>query len=168
MRRLSLGVLIAVSALAACKPADRAQTPAGAVDSSSANLAESPPPVITDSHTIYEARNFRAGPFWTIEIFGQGIRYRWDGNRQGVMFGAGRVEGDDSLSVWTAKRNSSDPPRSLQLQILRLNCSDGPNGIVSDYSVALIVDGKAFQGCADRGTAARRAARDSAAARRRP
>ena len=163
MRRLSKGVLIAVLSLVACRKGDPAETPAGAVDSTSANLAPSPEPAITDSHTIYEARNHRGGQFWTVEIFGQGIRYRWEGNREGVMFGAGRVEGDDSSSVWTAKRVSPNPPRSLQLQIVRMSCSDGPNGIVSDYRVALLVDGRGHAGCADRGTASR----DSANANRR-
>lgn len=155
MRRLVLGMTLAALALAACRNrGDQAATGgAGASpDTSSASTTPTPDPAITDSHTIYQARSLANAPFWTVDIFGEGIRYRWEGNRAGVVFGAGRVEGGDSASVWTAKRNAATGPRALQLELLRGRCTDGSSGPVSDYRVALVVDGQPFQGCANRGT----------------
>jgi uncharacterized membrane protein len=124
-------------------------------DTTSTAIRPGPDPAITDSHTIYEARSLAAQPFWAVDIFGQGIRYRTATDSTGVVFGAGRVEGDDSASTWTAKRNAANGPKSLQLRILRMSCTGGTGG-TQPYRVALLVDGQAFQGCARRGTQATR------------
>ena len=171
MRRLALGVMLATLALAACRknePAVAAGTAAVSPDTSAASTAPKPDPVITDSHTIYEAHSLAHTPFWTVEIFGQGIRYRWADNRAGVVFGAGRVEGGDSASVWTAKRTAATGPAALQIELLRGRCDDG-SSTPSDYRVALVVDGRPVQGCANRGSHAAEVGvpqRDSASRRR--
>jgi uncharacterized membrane protein len=159
--RLRSATLIAVLVyLAACKGRDA--RPSARVDSvtipdtSSRAVQPGPDPAITDSHTIYEARSLAGQPSWAVDIFGQGIRYRTATDSTGVVFGAGRVEGDDSASTWTAKRNAATGPKSLQLQILRMRCTGSSTGTAEAYRVALLVDGQPFQGCAKRGTQATR------------
>lgn len=112
-------------------------------------------PVLTDTlQPIYVAHGIKTGPFWTVTIFGEGIRYRWADNRKGVVFTAGRVDGADSMSTWTAKR-SGEGPRSIQLEILRLNCTDGATDSVYKYRAALMIDGREQRiGCAKAGPAA--------------
>ena len=147
--RLASFVVYAALVSLACgggAPADRAaardtsRAPAAALDTT-----------IHDTLTIYEAHSLPGEPYWAVEILNEGIRYHWAGNRAGVVFGAGRVEGGDSLSMWTSKRVATDGPRSLQLELLRVPCSDRPP---SPYRAALVVDGQSFQGCARRGTLA--------------
>lgn len=107
--------------------------------------------IITDSQTVYVAQSLTGRDYWQVDIFGEGIRYRWAENRTGVVFGAGRVEGDDARSTWTAKR-SGDGPKAIQMQLIATSCVDGSR--TYQYRVAVLVDGRAMEGCGARGTAA--------------
>ena len=142
---------LCVLVLAAAACGGERQDRSAAVDTTALATAQ-PDPVINDTLTIYEATSLPGQPYWAVEILNEGIRYHWAGNRAGVVFGAGRFEGGDSLSVWTAKRTVADGPQSLQLELLRVPCGSGANAM--PYRVALVVDGEARQGCARRGTLA--------------
>ncbi len=159
MRPISAALLVVVIPIVACtgreRPANRAAGtqgtaggagPTGGDSASGQPPSPQPDPVISDTHAIYVARGTGNTP-WTLEVFGEGIRYRWPDNPAGVVFPAGRVDGNDSSSTWLTKR-SGPGPKNIQMQILRLSCVDPKTFLVSAYRVALVVDGVQRQGCA--------------------
>lgn len=150
--RVRLFLVVALLA-AACTTREQRDAPPAAADSAGAT----PPtaaddPVITDSvNAIYIAHGMRNGPAWTLSVFGEGIRYRWAGNPGGVVFPAGRVDGGDSASIWTAKR-TGDLPRAISMQLLQLPCTDGATDTVYQFRVALMIDNRDQRlGCAKLG-----------------
>ena len=130
--------------IAACSRGGEQSSP-----DSSATVNRPPSTVITDSATIYEAR----GPGWHLEIYGEGIRYTGPEDSTGVLFPAGRVDGNDSASTWSSKRTGSRAPYGVRAEFLRTSCAFG--GTSYRYRAVVVIDNEPRQGCAQAGTAPR-------------
>ncbi len=115
----------------------------------SADSTAAAPPAIRTNRTMYVARGTSEGKTWKIEIYEDGIRLT-DSSRPAVVFPPGRVDGNDSASIWTAKRQGT-APNTLNLALIRMNCSDGHSDTVFPYKAAVILDGAQRMGCATGG-----------------
>jgi uncharacterized membrane protein len=150
-RRKSASILAGILLIACGRSADIRQPSSDIRHPSDSARAD---PIITDSQAIFLAHGLESGPAWRVEIYGEGIRYRGPESAGGVVFPAGRVDGDDSASVWSSKRYGDEGPHSIHLEFLRRQCSDGATSTAWPYSVALVVDDAARQGCASKGPGA--------------
>ncbi len=137
MRRL----LILATVATACSGHPRA--------TKSADTTAAAQPGTSTSRTMYVARGTSEGKSWKIEIYEDGIRLT-DASRPAIVFPPGRVDGNDSASIWTAKRQGS-APNALNLALLRMTCSDGHSDTVFPYRAAVILDGAQRMGCATGG-----------------
>ncbi|HEY2804950.1 MAG TPA: hypothetical protein VGI92_03740 [Gemmatimonadales bacterium] len=150
--RILMTLILAPLALAGCSRSDRSAQGAGRTPLSDTvpQAARQPDPVITDTRSIYAAHGLANGPPWTVDLFGQGIRYKGPGRENGVVFGPGRVDGNDSASSWVSKR-MGPAPNSIIIEFRRLNCTDGHSDTTYRYQVRLTVDGTQYRGCASGG-----------------
>lgn len=139
MRRL---VILAAVLVAAC--GSRPPRPTKTADSSAAAQ-----PAITARHTMFVARGISEGKPWKIEVFEDGIRLT-DGSGAPVVFPPGRVDGNDSASIWTAKRLGGTP-NTINLALVRMSCSDGHSDTAFPYRAAVILDGTQRMGCGSGG-----------------
>jgi uncharacterized membrane protein len=98
-----------------------------------------------DTSVLMVARG--ADPHWRVNIMPGGLRYLTPSHMDGFLFPAGKVDGEDSSSVWSTTRIGAGP-KSLRLHLRKQPCTDAFSGLAFEYHAEVTIDGTKMVGCA--------------------
>lgn len=145
--------LLALLALAACKPAEQPAPPPGAESQASPSASPTPTgspgpasrsePTATASPLPARMQALGTEPFWSIEIAPEGLRYSDPENIAGTAFAATAVSAEGGRR-WSGTL-AGEP---LVLLVVPGTCSDGMSDTVYPFTATLVRAGRTLNGCA--------------------